>query len=915
VSEWYSLTGVDTMEQLGSDAANGLAGAEAARRLEQHGPNELKERGSKSPWLILWEQLTAVMVVILILAAAISAALGDYSDAAAIMLIVLLNAALGFRQEYRAEQAMAALKKLAVPVVKVRRDGHVREIPAGELVPGDIVLLEAGNLVPADGRLLESTNLKAQEASLTGESDPVEKEAQSVYEKGQSLADQRNMVFMGTLVTYGRGMAVVTATGMQTELGRIADMLQTVRRDPTPLQRRLDRLGRLLALVALAVVAIIFTLGLLHGEAVRLMFLTAVSLAVAAIPEGLPAVVTIALALGAQRMLKKQALIRKLPAVETLGSVTVICSDKTGTLTRNRMTVTSLAVPGRQAELPPLPATDVSEAILPDTTGETLPAQSDFALLLVGGALCNDALLETDEVAAHGYRIVGDPTEGALVTAAARMGLLKPELEKLLPRIAEVPFDSSRKRMTTLHGWPTGTAAVPLWLEPICAGGAPSCLVFCKGAVDSLLEVSDTVRMDGRNEPLDDARRAGIRADQDRLAGQGMRTIGVAFRSLPTVPHHAGRETLERQLTFIGMVGIIDPPRPEARAAVQTCRDAGIRPVMITGDHPLTALHIAGNLGISSDGRVVTGRELDAMSDRELEEIVGEAAVYARVTPEHKLSLIRALQSRGHIVAMTGDGVNDAPALKKADIGIAMGIAGTDVAREAADMVLLDDNFATIVAAVEEGRVIYDNIRKFIKYLLSCNSGEIWVMLLAPFLGLPLPLLPLQILWMNLVTDGLPALALGIEPVEWNTMRRPPHLPSEGIFNRRMGVDIVWIGFLTGFVALAAGYLYRQAAGQATWQTMIFTILVLSQMGLALANRSERDSLISIGLLSNVPLLAAVVLTIGLQLLVIYVPFCQGVFKTSALSVGDLAVCLVASSLAFWAVELEKWLLRRRAPC
>jgi Ca2+-transporting ATPase len=913
VSDWYAINPEEALQRLAANAARGLTGAEAVRRLVRYGPNELKELVQKSPWLILWEQMTAVMVVVLIIAAAVSAALGDYKDTAAIMVIVLLNAALGFRQEYRAEKAMAALKRLAVPTVRVRRDGRVREIPAGDLVPGDIVQLEAGNLVPADGRLLESFNMKIQEAALTGESEPVEKDAQTMCESGQSLADRNNMVFMGTLVVYGRALAVVTETGMQTELGRIADMLQAVKREPTPLQRRLDRMGRILAVVALVVVAIIFTLGLLHGEAVRLMFLTAVSLAVAAIPEGLPAVVTIALALGAQRMLKRKALIRKLPAVETLGSVTVICSDKTGTLTLNRMTVTSLVVPGRQVDLPLSASVDMPDAVSRTTATASFAVQPAFALLLAGSALCNDAVLEKDENTASGFRTVGDPTEGALVEAAARLGLLKPELEKFFPRIGEVPFDPGRKRMTTLHRCPATEGPIPQGLKPICRDGTPSCLVFAKGATDSLLEVADAVWVEGGSVPLDDVRRERIMADQDRLAREGMRTIGVAFRPLTEAPCDADMETLERSLIFIGLAGMVDPPRAEAPAAVQTCRGAGIRPVMITGDHPLTALNIARRLNIASDGRVVTGRELDALSDAELEEIAGEAAVYARVTPEHKLCLVRALQNRGHIVAMTGDGVNDAPALKKADIGIAMGIAGTDVAREAADMVLLDDNFATIVAAVEEGRVIYDNIRKFVKYLLSCNSGEIWVMFIAPFLGMPLPLLPLQILWMNLITDGLPALALGIEPADRNTMRRPPHPPSQGIFNRRMGLDIVWVGLFTALVVLAAGYHYFQM-DRATWQTMVFTILVLAQMGLALATRSERDSLFSSGLLTNTPLLAAVLLTIGLQLLVVYVPFCQDVFRTATLSAGDLAICLATGSLPFWAVELEKWLIRRRTP-
>ncbi|NUQ36251.1 MAG: cation-translocating P-type ATPase [Caldilineales bacterium] len=901
MTDWHRLETSEILSQLHSDAASGLSTAEAQRRLTEHGPNELSERGRKSPWRILWEQLTGLMVVILIIAAVVSAALGDWKDAIAILAIVVLNAALGFSQEFRAEKAMAALKRLAVPTVKARRDGHVVEISARELTPGDVVLLEAGALAPADGRLLESVNLRVEEAALTGESEPVEKQVHALDKPDLPIGDRRNMIYMGTVVTYGRGAAVITATGMRTELGHIAEMIQTVEREQTPLQRRLDQLGKGLAVAALAIVAVVFVLGLLRGEDWRLMLLTAISMAVAAVPEGLPAVVTIALALGAQRMLKRQALIRKLPAVETLGSVTVICSDKTGTLTENRMTVTVLDVLGETQQVDTL-----LEQGIPVANAELLPGRRpvvrSLGLLAKAMALCNDASLEPTPEGV--YRAVGDPTEGALVVAAAQLGLVKPELDPRWPRVAEAPFTSERKRMTTLHRVDASageTDAFWSWVPYVA---------FAKGAVDSLLEISDRVWAGDKQAPMSDDLRARIVAANDRLAGQGQRVLGVAFRPMDEAPEPADEASLEQQMIFIGLVGMIDPPRPEVRDAVQTAKTAGIRPVMITGDHPLTARQIAWELGIASEGEPLTGRDLAGMSVEDLEGVVGQVAVYARVSPEHKLKIVQALQNRGQIVAMTGDGVNDAPALKKADIGVAMGITGTDVSKEAADMVLLDDNFATIVAAIKEGRTIYDNIRKFIEYALTSNAGEIGVMLLAPLLGMPLPLLPLQILWINLVTDGLPGLALGIEPAERDTMRRPPYHPQESIFGRGLGWQVIWVGLLMGLVSLGMGY-YTWRAGWGNWQTMIFTTLTLSQMGNALAVRS-RESLFTIGLLSNKALLGAVLLTFILQLGVIYLPFLQELFKTAALSPGELLLSLGLSTVVFWGVELQKWLARRR---
>jgi Ca2+-transporting ATPase len=697
---------------------------------------------------------------------------------------------------------------------------------------------------------------------------------------------------------------------MATELGKIAAMIQAADSEQTPLQRRMNQVGKVLALAALAIVGVVFVLGLLRGEDLEVMFLTAVSLAVAAVPEGLPAVVTIALAIGAQSMLRQHALIRKLPAVETLGSVTVICSDKTGTLTENRMTATVLDVADHTVEL----AGGGPTSSKPGSDGGTQPAAGEdpaVTLLLAGGALCNDALLEEDEE--DGFRAIGDPTEGALVVAAAREGMKKPELEASLPRVGEVPFDSRRKRMTTVHEVFSSSGS-ETWETLISlsngGGNGATYVAFTKGAVDSLLEITSHVWSgDGRVEALGEEWRERISVANERLAGDGVRVLGVGLRRLQGLDG-PGNE-LERDLTFVGMVGMIDPPRPEAKDAVDTCKRAGIRPVMITGDHPLTAGYIATELGIVENRRILMGRDLANISGDELKSLVEEVPVYARVSPENKLSIVEALQENGHIVAMTGDGVNDAPALKKADIGVAMGVTGTDVSKEAADMVLTDDNFATIVAAVEQGRVIYDNIRKFIKYLLTSNSGEILVMLMGPFVGLGLPLVPLQILWINLVTDGLPALAVSAEPAERGTMRRPPRPPGESVFARSLGRHIVWVGALMAIVSLATGVWYSQVEPE-IWQTMLFTTLTLSQLAHVMAIRSGDESLFSVGLLSNKPLLGAVAITFVLQLVAIYAPLFQEFLETEALPLADLAIAVALSTIIFWAVEVEKWLTRRK---
>ena len=905
--DWYSFDVERALTEADVTAETGLTNAQAAARLAEHGTNELVERGAKAPWTIFLSQFKEVMIVVLIVAAVISFLLGEYVDAIVILIIVLVNAILGFTQEYRAEQAMAALKKMSVPTVRVRRDGHVEEIPSTTVVPGDIVLLEAGNLVPADGRLIENANLKVEEAALTGESEPVNKKLDALSGADIQLGDQLNMVFMGTVVTYGRGAALITGTGMETELGKIAGLIQDVEDEQTPLQRRLAHLGTTLAWISLVIVGVVVLLGYFQGSRAgkvewETLFLTGVSMAVAAIPESLPAVVTITLALGAQRLLKRNALMRRLPAVETLGSVTVICSDKTGTLTENRMTVTLLDVAGNTDDLETLQERKgrLRGARLVNDAPADLAALS---VLIRAGALCNDAVLETDSDG--NLRAIGDPTEGALVLAAHQLGWDMQELRNEWPRVGEVPFTSERKRMTTIHRMADDIRQTD---SPIAE--APY-IFYSKGAVDSLLDVTTQVLVDKDVVPLTDELRARILATNERFASQGQRVLGVAVRLWNETDLPEDPTAIEADEIFIGMVAMMDPPRAEVEHAVLSAKDAGIRPVMITGDHPLTAVRIAQDLKIADNENFIRGSELAGMSEADLKAVVEDVSVYARVAPEHKLNIVSALQDKGHIVAMTGDGVNDAPALKRADIGVAMGITGTDVSKQAADMVLLDDNFATIVAAVEEGRVIFDNIRKFIKYTLSSNTGELFLMLVAPFFGMPLPLLPLQILWVNLVTDGLPGLALAVEPGERGIMKRAPFKPTESVFSRGIGLEIILIGVLMGAVSLALGYTYWRIDPTGPWQTMVFTTLTLAQMGNALATRSSRDSLLTIGLFSNRLMVLAVSLTFVLQLLLIYVPFLQRIFMTEALSATNLIISLLASVVVFIVIELYKWGRRR----
>ncbi|MCS6885580.1 MAG: cation-translocating P-type ATPase [Acidobacteriota bacterium] len=857
----FKLTVEEALSVTGS-SLQGLSSAEAGLRLAKYGPNALVEKSRRSRLAILLEQFTDVFVIILIVAALVSAFIGDITDSLTIFAIVVLNALLGYSQESKAEQAMAALRKLAVPRVRVIRDGNVAEVPATELVPGDIVLLEAGQMVPADCRLIETANLKIQESALTGEAEAVDKSANFVAEDDLPLGDRSNMAFMGTVVTYGRAQALVVATGMQTELGRIASLLQEVSTEPTPLQRRLASLAEKLLKAILIIATLIAALGIFRGESVATMLMLGVSIAVAAVPEALPAVLTITLALGAQRMLKRNALIRKLQAVETLGSVTVICSDKTGTLTENRQTAVVIDLPDREISLDGVASVDAS-----------------LELLLTAIALCNDASTDTKGDP------VGDPTETALLVAAERLGLRKRVLESSLPRIAEKPFDSERKRMSTLH------AAQDHYIS------------FTKGAVDSMLDVCSGVAVGTEVFPIDDVQRSKILRILEQRSASGLRILGVGYRK------HLRPDTteLETDLTFLGMIGIIDPPRPEAKTAIAKCRTAGIRTLMITGDHPLTAAAIAKQLGLPSD-KVVTGLRLQATDDAELEKLVLDVSIYARVSPEHKLRIVQALQKNGHIVAMTGDGVNDAPALKRANIGVAMGITGTDVSKEASDVVLLDDNFATIVAAVEEGRVIYDNIRKYIKQTLTGNSAAIWLMVFAPVLGVPLPLTPIQILWVNLVADGLPSVTLGLEPAERDIMTRPPLDPNESIFKPMAGRIIAMSLLLGMLLVVEAFYLYSE--GFANWQTILLTTLIVSRMSLILSAKSWNESLFT-RFLTNVPLLGAVALTLLLQLAIVYLPIFNRLFGTLPLAVTELILACVLGLLPLAAAEIFKLLAKR----
>lgn len=913
---WHALEVDKVLENLNSDRKTGLTGQEAAQRLAQYGPNELVEAAGRSTLIIIWDQFKNIMLLMLILVAIVSAVLdlraGQFpKDAIAISAIVLLNGILGYLQESRAEKALAALKRMASPLVRVLRDGKVVEVAAKEIVPGDVMLIEAGSQVAADARIVEESNLQTRESALTGEAQGVEKDI-APLSADAALGERANVVFQGTEVVQGRATVVVTGTGMQTELGRIATLLQSVESEPTPLQQRMSQLGNVLVAGALVLVAVVVAVGTINlgFGAFEDLLEVALSMAVAVVPEGLPAVITVTLALGTQRMVRRHALIRKLPAVETLGSVTTICSDKTGTLTQNKMVVQAVYTASQSFAV-------TGEGYTP--TGEFRVNQQPIApeqqpelqVLLLACVLCNDAFLQQEN---GQWAIVGDPTEGALLAVAGKAGFNKDQSGERLPRVAEFPFSSERKRMSVIckpgH-------------EPVLNSSGPKTnySMFTKGSPELTLERCTQIQLGDRIEPLTQAQRQQILTQNNELASRGLRVLGFAYRSLENLPPEGSQDTTENNLVWLGLVGMLDAPRPEVRDAVALCRQAGIRPVMITGDHQLTAQAVAYDLGIATKGdRSLNGQDLEKLSTAELEAQVKSVSIYARVSPEHKLRIVRALQQQGEFAAMTGDGVNDAPALKQADIGIAMGITGTDVSKEASDMVLLDDNFATIVAATEEGRVVYTNIRRFVKYILGSNIGEVLTIAAAPLLGLGgVPLTPLQILWMNLVTDGLPALALAVEPPEPDVMRRPPSNPRENIFARGLGWYMVRIGIVFAILAIILmqwAYTHTQSgAGNPNldpqrWKTMVFTTLCLAQMGHALAVRSDTRLTIEMNPFSNPYVIGAVTLTTILQMLLIYVEPLRNFFGTHLLDPIELAICFGFSALMFVWIELEKLFIR-----
>lgn len=925
---WHTLGANQTLEQFQSDRQTGLTTQQVAANLEQYGPNELVETGGRSTWEILLDQFTNIMLLLLIAVALISGGLDffdwrsgkldpgeiPFKDTIAIFAIVILNGLLGYFQESKAEKDLAALKKLATSRVRVIRDGKTIEVDSKDLVPGDIMLLEAGVQVSADGRLLDVANLQIRESALTGEAQAVNKRVEMELPPDTPLGDRINLVYQGTEVLQGRATVIVTGTGMQTELGRIATLLQSVETEPTPLQKRMAFLSKVLVSGALALVALVVIGGILHlgvGSWKELLEVS-LSMAVAIVPEGLPAVITVTLALGTQRMVKRNALIRKLPAVETLGSVTTICSDKTGTLTQNKMVVQLLHTSNTSLRVTGEGYSPTGEFVPVETQAQDKMAtvnpqeQPELLNLLTACTICNDAILQQDN---GGWIILGDPTEGALLTLSAKAGFEKDQWLSKLPRVSEFPFSSERKRMSVI--------TEVMDADPALADSASHYMMFTKGSPELILERCTQIQVGDAAQPIMDEQRSQILEQNNQMAARGLRVLGFACKPLTTIPPEGSDETTEVELVWLGLVAMLDAPRPEVRDAVARCRSAGIRPIMITGDHQLTAQAVAEDLGIAKPGdRALTGRELEQLSLEELANQVESVSVYARVSPEHKLRIVQVLQRKKHIVAMTGDGVNDAPALKQADIGIAMGITGTDVSKDASDMVLLDDNFATIVAATEEGRVVYTNIRRFIKYILGSNIGELLTIGAAPLLGLGgVPLSPLQILWMNLVTDGLPALALAVEPAEPDVMKRPPHDPGESIFARGLGAYMIRIGIVLAILAISLmswsyGYAHANPTAEDPngdrWKTMVFTTLCIAQMGHALAIRSNSRLTIELNPFSNPFLLGAVFLTSLLQLALVYIPFMRSFFNTHYLSASELGICLGVSALMFVWVELEK---------
>ena len=878
-----------------TDLKIGLSSPEVKKRLDEVGPNQLEEKKGRTPWDMFLGQFKDVLVLILLISALVSFILGEVSDAMVIAIILILNATLGVVQEYKAEKSLAALKKMTTPNALVIRDGKQARIEATQLVPGDIVLLESGDHIPADLRLSMVTSLKIQEAVLTGESLPVEKTAEIIDKDNistgdQDTGDQDNMAFMGTAVISGRGRGIVVATGMKTEMGQIAGMLEEQKQEDTPLQKKLNQVGKKLGLIILVVVGLVVLIGSLRGIKFFEMFLIGISLAVAAVPEGLPAVVTVVLALGVQRMIKKNVIVRRLPAVETLGATTVICSDKTGTLTQNQMTVRKLVLPEKNIEVegegyqPVGKFYQSEQEIQPQT-------DPDLSLLLRGAVLCNNAELQKNNEN-NQWEIIGDPTEGALVVTAAKAGYDKKKLEQDYPRVKEFPFDSDRKQMSTLHQTPDGSQ-----------------IIFVKGAPDQVISFCTYYQKNGRKEEMGESIKNKVLAQNRELAVEALRVLAIAYRLVDKENLDEIKEIkdAEKELIFLGLIAMIDPPRKEAIESVKTCLRAGIHPIMITGDYSLTAKAIASELGIYHSGdRIITGEELEKMSPSELEEAVGNTTIFARVSPRHKRRIVSALQKNKQVVAMTGDGVNDAPALKESDIGIAMGITGTDVTKEASDMILTDDNFASIVAAVEEGRKIYQNIKKFIHYLISCNLGEIVTIAGAIFIGLPYPLIPIQILWVNLVTDGLPALALGLDPAEKDIMQIPPRDPNKGIFSGKMGFNIFSQGIFIGLLSLSAFYIGISFYSLEIARTMTFATLSFSQLAQSLNSRSQKFSIFRIGLFTNLYLIMAILISGLLQFLVMVIPSLQVIFKTVWLDLNQWWIVVILSLAPILYVELLK---------
>jgi P-type Ca2+ transporter type 2C len=892
MEKWWYLQKEEVAGRLMTDINHGLVSDEVTKRQGQYGPNQLAEKPGRSVFALFFDQFRDFIIWVLIVAALVSGFLQEWVDALAIIGIVIINAILGFVQEHRAEKSLAALRKMSSPSSKVIRDGHQQVIPSEKIVPGDLIDLEAGDLIPADGRIVYATgNFSTHEASLTGESTSVDKVTGRLQKEDIPLADRINMVYHGTSVVSGKARVIITSIGMETELGKIAGLIQGIEDNSTPLQKKLEEFGKIIVYISFFLVGVIFLMGYLRGEELLNLFLTAVSLAVAAIPEGLPAVVTIALALGVQRMVKRHCLIRKLPSVETLGCTSVICSDKTGTLTKNEMTVQVIYQGGEYFAVSGIGYAPTGDFLHQDKKIE--PTEYPGLIkLLTGSVLCNGAQLTSK---AGGYHIVGDPTEGALLTAAAKAGLFKTALEENYPFYEELPFDSDRKQMTILRH--NGNRHV----------------AFVKGAPGTILSNCINVENNRSVNPLDKNSREEILKATEGLADKAMRVLAVACREMDTLPEKPKPKDIERKLTFLGLVAMIDPPRPEVKVAMQQCRSAGIRSVMITGDHKNTAVAIARDLGFyEEDSLACTGEELDHLSDEQFRNVVDKTVVYARVSPEHKMRIVTAWRDKGQIVAMTGDGVNDAPALKEADIGVAMGITGTDVTKEVSDMVITDDNFASIVAAVEEGRGIFDNIRKFIHYLLSCNVGEILVMFVSSLLLLPVPLLPIQILWINLVTDGLPALALGVDPVNKKIMQLPPRLKNESVVTRNMGILIISQGIFIAFCSLLAFWLvlHVENEGIDRARTACFIVLSCSQLFHSYNCRSQRDSIFILGFFTNSKLIWATLISFVLQISVVYIPALQVIFKTQSLTGTDWILVLVISSFPLLAMEIVKLIAR-----